>query len=195
MASTIPFSRLLALLENYRGAVIATMVCRTMPELLKRSRRDKTPTAEVYPHGVEKLAKGRCCLAADYQRNVRTQRAREGHRKPTGFRAEGIWNGQGERVGRFLVRHRETGQFYVRARPQGDEHGRPVRLWERWIDLATGRDVEGDALDRLKTDYLRHLPSEDRKQELIRRVPYRTYHLVGIHSVVLGGEVYQIDGF
>lgn len=187
----IKLSELDQVLTGHGGAVIVTMVTRTTPPLLARSRRDKSPTAERFPMGVEKLALGRFVLKADYERNVRAQRKREGHKRPDAFRRDKLWNGHGRRVGAF-AEHTETGEIYVVARPQSDYRGRPIRIWERWIDLSTGQDLDARQIEELARDYLRDRPATNEKQELTRTIPYRTYRVAAIHSVQVGGEVLVI---
>lgn len=190
---SVPLAELVGLLDRRPGAAIVTMVVRTEPALLVKSRADGTATAERFPHGIEKLALGRFMLANRYASNVRSQRRREGHPRPTAFRSGKLWAGHGERIGRFLARHTEHDRLYVVARPQSDDQGDAIKLWERWIDLATGRDLDGPELADLTKNYLRDRPAENRKQELRRRIPYRTYHVVSIHTVTIGGEVYRIE--
>lgn len=186
----LTLSELLELLETHCGAVIVTMTTRTEPRLLVRSRT--TQQVRRYPQGVEKLCHGRFMLANRYRDNVRAQRRREAHPRPESFRAGKLWNGKGERLGRFLARHVETGALYVVARPASDEQGYPVRIWQRWIDLATGRNIEGEELLELRRDWLAHRPALNEKQQLARRIPYRTYQVISIHSVTFGGQVYGL---
>lgn len=188
----VTLEQLLKILDAHRGAVIVAMVTRTEPRLLVRSRKTREPSAERYPHGIEKLCHGRFLLANNYGANVRAQRRRESHPNPKGFRAGQIWCGKGERVGRFLVRHTDSGAIYVRARPASDQRGLPVRLWERWINLATGADAAGDELVELQRDWLADRPAENRKQQLARTIPYRTYQVLSIHSATVGAETYRL---
>ena len=187
---SVTLSELLKLLDAHCGAVIVAMTARTEPKLLMRSRA----TQEVgrYPHGLEKLCRGRFMLANRYRDNVRAQRRREGHARPESFRSGKLWAGKGERIGRFIARHTDTGALYVVARPASDEHGYPVRIYQRWIDLATGRDVTGDELVELQRDWLADPPRITHKQQLARQVPYRTYHVQSIHAITFGGETYKV---
>lgn len=189
----VALAELVRLLDRHPGAAIVTMVVRTEPRLLVKSRLDGTPTPERFPHGIEKLGLGRFMLANRYQANVREQRRREAHPRPRAFRSGKLWSGHGERIGRFLARHTEHDRLYLVARPQSDSYGNPAKLWERWIDLARGCDLAGDELDDVKQNYLRDLPAESKKQELRRRIPYRTYHVVSVHSVTIGGQVYRVE--
>ena len=189
----VSLERLVGILEQHRGAAIVTAVTRTEPRLLAKSRKDKSPTAARYSHGVEKLCLTRLILANRYQDNVRAQRRREGHPKPEAFRASKLWRGRGRRVGRFLAVHVEHDRIYLVARPQADELGQPVRIWERWINLATGKDIEGEELEELKRDYLRDLPSSNAKQEVVRRIPYRCYQVESVHSVTVNGQVFALE--
>jgi hypothetical protein len=188
----VTLSRLLAILDQYRGTVIVSAVTRTEPRLLAKSRLDGTPTADRWPHGVEKLCLGRFILANRYQENVRAQRRREGHPKPEAFRAGKLWRGHGRRIGRFLARHDGRDRWYIVARPQSDEQGRPVRIWERWIDLATGQDVTGEELEELGRDWLRDAANAAGRQGVRRTIPYRTYHVESIRTVTLAGTVYAV---
>lgn len=185
--------RLVEILEGHRGTAIVAAVTRTEPRLLARSRSDKSPTSDRYPHGIEKLCLTRFILANRYQANVQAQRRREGHPAPEAFRASKLWGGKGKRIGRFLAVHVDRDQVYLVARPQSDELGQPVRIWERWINLATGEDIEGEELDRLKRDYLRDIPSSSPKQQVVRRIPYRCYQVESVHSVTIGGQVFAIE--
>lgn len=189
----ITLSQLVEKLETHAGAVIISMTTRTEPRLLAKSRRTREPTEERYSQGVEKLCRGLFMLANRYRDNVRSQRRREGHASPNGFRSDKLWAGKGERLGRFLARHKETGKLYVVARPASDEHGYPVRIWQRWIDLATGRDIAGEELLELRRDWLADRPAENHKQQLARRIPYRTYQVLSIHSVTFAGETYKVE--
>lgn len=188
----VTLARLEQILATHPGTVIVTMVCRTEPALLVKSRRTRQPTGERWPHGIEKIARGQFALGTFYGRNVRDQRRREGHPRPEAFRATRLWHGKGRRVGRYLVEHVETGRLYVRARPKSDEHGWPVRIYERWIDLTTGGDVLGDELVELQRDWLRDPPRRNGKQQLAKQIPYRTYEAVHVHSVTLGGRIYRL---
>lgn len=189
----VPLERLLAILEGHRGTIVVTMVTRTVPRLLAKSRRDKTPTAQTFPLGVEKLSLGRFILANSYRRNVVAQRQREKHPQPAAFDTDRLWAGAGRRLGRFLAQHKESGRLYVVARPQSDGRGNPLSIWTRWINLRTGKDLSGENLEELQTNYLRDLPSANRKQQLRRPIPYRTHHCVSIHSVTVGGVDYAVQ--
>jgi hypothetical protein len=185
-------ARLEQVLGAHHGAVIVGMVCRTEPELLRKSRRTGQATAERWPHGVEKLVRGQFLLGSCYQGGVRRQRRREGHPRPDDFHASRQWHGHGRHVGRFLIEHVDTGRLYVRARPKSDEHGYPVRLYERWIDLATCADVVGDELVELQRDWLRDPPRRSAKQQLAKQIPYRAYQLLSVHSVLVDGRVCRL---
>jgi len=189
--TVLSLAELLKLLDAHCGAVIVSLTARTEPKLLMRSRRDPAVVGR-YPEGIEKLVRGSFMLANRYRDNVRAQRRREGHPKPESFRTGKLWAGHGERVGRFIARHVESGRLYVVARPASDEHGYPVRIWQRWIDLATGRDIAGDELVELRRDWLANPPTISHKQQLARQIPYRTYHLVSIHTLRFGGESYRL---
>jgi hypothetical protein len=188
----VNLDRLLAILDAHPGAAIVTMVTRTEPRLLRKSRRSGQPCDERWPHGIEKLVRGRFMLANRYAANVRAQRRRENHPRAEAFQRAKLWRGKGQRIGRFLARHQDSGELYLVARPAADERGQPVRLWERWIDLATGRDIVGEEFTELAADWLRDLRGSNPKQQLARQIPYRTYHVVAIHSVTIGGAVYRL---
>lgn len=189
----VRLSQLAEVLARHPGAAIVTMIVRTEPRLLAKSRTDKRPVGEVYPLGIEKLCLGRFMVKNDYERNVRSQRAREGHRRPNAFTRDKLWQGAGTRVNGVFARHKESGRLYVVARPQTDEWGEPVRIWERWIDLATGRDLDGPEREELVREWLRDRPGTGAKQQCARPVPYRTYHVVSIHSLTIGGETFSIE--
>jgi hypothetical protein len=188
----VTLTQLIEILGRYNGSAIVVAVTRTQPRLLVKSRADGTPTADKYPHGVEKLTRQQMLLANCYEDNVVQQRRREGHPRPRAFKASALWRGKGSRLGKFLVRHVDDDRLYLRARPKSDDLGQPVRLWERWIDLGSGCDLTGEALEELKTFYLRDVPSANRKQQLNCPVPYRTYHVISIDSIKVGGEVYTL---
>lgn len=189
----LTLAELIEKLDAHRGTVIVAMIARTEPPLLAKSRATRQPPVEKYPAGIEKLVRGRFCLGTNYQSNVWEQRRREGHPDPDAFTTEAIWRGKGERLGRFLVRHKPTGKLYVRARPASHPRtGYPVRIWEKWIDLATGRDVAGDELLDLGANWLQDRQSVNRKQQLARTIPYQTYHVESIHAVILGRQTFQL---
>lgn len=187
-------AELIGLLNTHSGAVIVSMTARTEPTLLRKSRGTGQPVEERYPEGIEKIVRGRFMLASAYGANVRAQRKREGHPHPERFRAGKLWAGKGVRLCRFLAQHVETKHLYVVARPASDEHGYPVRLHERWIDLHQVRDVEGEELAELQTDWLKDPPRKPaKKQQLARQIPYRTYRVGSIHSITFGGETYGVE--
>lgn len=180
-------------LARHPGTAIVTMVVRTEPRLLAKSRSDKRPVAEVYPLGIEKLCLGRFMVKNDYQSNVRLQRAREGHRRPNAFRRDKLWKGAGRRVNGLFAVHKESGRLYIVARPQTDERGEPVKLWERWIDLSTGQDLDQQQREDLVANWLRDRPSANAKQQVARPVPYRTYHVLSVRALTIGGESFSIE--
>jgi hypothetical protein len=188
----VTIGRLVAILRQHPGAAIITAVTRTQPRLLAKSRADGTPTADRYPHGIEKLALARLMVATRYATNVRAQRRRERHPAPDAFTASPLWAGHGHRLNEYLVAHVDGDRLYLRARPQTDAAGNHVKLWERWIDLARGVDLTPDELEILRRDYLRDRPAANRKQQLHRAVPYQTYHLVSVLSVTVAGKVYAL---
>ena len=189
---SVTLDELLPRLEEHCGAVIVAMTTRTEPPLLKKARNDGRSVDDHFPCGVLKLARGSFMLANRYRDNVRSQRRREGHPRPESFRSGKLWGGAGERLGRFLARHVETGRLYVVARPASDRNGYPVRIWQRWIDLHSGDELAGDRLMDLRRNWMADPPSFSTKQALARQIPYRTYMAPSIHSVTFGGQVYRL---
>jgi len=206
--------QLLGVLEAHKGAVIIGMISRTDPPLLARSRADKSPTADRYPEGVQRLAQGRYMLNNNYGNNVQAQRTREDHPEPEGFQVAGLWeakhppcNGdgcpecnhtgrvpKGRRFGRFLVVHVDKpGTFYLRCRPASDGQGFPVKIRDEWKNPANDTTIEGEELDLLKSDYLKSKPKKSVKQQLDREIPYRTVNVDGVLTVTVGGTIYELD--
>jgi hypothetical protein len=190
----VTLAKLIEVLSAHPGTAIVTMVTRTEPRLLARSRSDRTQKAcDRWPHGIEKLCLGRFMLRNNYQANVRAQRRREGHPRPEAFTRDKLWAGKGRRIGNYVAEHKESGRLYLVARPQTDAGGNPVRLWERWIDLATGQDLDAIQRAELVRDWLHDRPAQNTKQQVSRPIPYRTYHVVSVHTLQINGETWRID--
>jgi hypothetical protein len=207
--------QLMGILEAHRGALILSARMRTRPDLLKKSRADGTPTEMRYPEGVERIAYGRFMVATNYEANVQAQRERENHPSPDQFEAGPMWPikcpvckgenpncdcchgegkvGMGRQLGRFLVVHvRKPGMFYLRCRPQADDHGKPVKIRDEWLRTDNGDHLSDEELDDLRTNFLK-ASGNNRKQELDREIPYRAYDVETIESVTVGGVTYEID--
>ena len=189
---------LLALLDAHKGAMIVTMTTRTEPKLLVKSRIDGVATSQRYPQGVERLAYGRYMLATNYESNVQAQRAKEGHASPESFQVQGLWvskahpEGAGRRFNRFLVVHVDKpGVFYMRARPDADEHGHAVKILDQYRHKA-GDEIEGDDLQALKAGYMPP-KGKAKKQELAKDVPYRAIEVGNVLTVTFGGITYELD--
>lgn len=195
----VSLSELLAILDSHKGALIVTMVTRTNPKLLAKSRATGQATVERFPQGIERMAYGRFLLGTNYEANVQAQREREGHDDPQGFAVEGLWKSQahpegaGRHLGRFLVVHVDKpGVFYFRCRPQSDEQGMPLKIRSELINPDTGDEIVGDDLDDLIHNYM---PARGpaKKQEVAREIPYRAYEVGGIVSLTVGGITYELD--
>jgi hypothetical protein len=206
--------QLVGILEAYKGALIVSATMRTRPALLAKSRADSTPTATHFPEGVERVAFGRHMLATNYESNVVAQRGREDHVAPDQFEAGPLWPikcplcsgdgcevchttgkiGMGRHYNRFLVVHvRKPGVFYLRCRPAGDEHGRPVKIRDEWRRVHDGSEIEGDELADVKAHYLKSKSSGTPKQELAREIPYRGYDVTALETLTVGSVVYELD--
>jgi hypothetical protein len=174
MAQTITMPQLVDLMEDRTaGARILTMVARTNPKCLKKTRDDKTPVAVLYPEGIERLNFTRCMVGFNYEANM--QKALP----DPSFEAGPIWNGKGKRVGRFVVEHTVTGNRYFRVRPDTDREGLPRPLQSRWTDLATGEAIEGEALAYVKKNILAG------GQKEVPAIQYRLYGFPTVEQVIL----------
>lgn len=189
---------LIELLDAHKGAMIVTMTTRTEPKLLVKSRLDGVATAERFPQGVERLAFGRYMVANNYEANVQAQREREDHDEPQAFQAVGLWTSQahpggaGRRFGRFMVIHVDKpGVFYMRARPDADQHGHPVKILDEYRHK-NGEQVDGDDLALLKEGYL-PAKSKSKKQEVSKEIPYRAIEMSNVLTVTFGGITYELD--
>lgn len=173
---------LLAVLEEYKGAVFASVTTDTEPKTLAKSRVTGEPTPNIRHESYRRIM-----LATNYENNVKAQREREGHESPDSFQAESLWKGKGRRFGRFLVVHEDKpDQFYLRIRPQADEHGRPVAIKSKW--LRDGAEVNQDEL----AEFLPK-PRPASKQELTKEIPYRAYKVENIKTLTIGGVTYELD--
>ena len=186
--------QLLGILEQQKGTVFVGIVAETEPKMLKKSRADGTPTGERFPTGVHRINQNTFMLGTNYESNVQAQREREGHDNPQGFQAEGLWNGKGHRLGRFLVVHEEKeGQFYFRTRPSANQQGHPVTIREKWLKPGQQeQEITGDELIDLKENFL---PKKGpaRKQEIDKEIPYRPYKIEGIKTITIAGVLYELD--
>jgi len=196
----VSLAEMIEILDARKGAMIVSMVTDTKPKLLAKSRATSEPTSERYPEGIGRLAFGRHMLATNYEANVQAQREREEHADPQEFKVEGLWKskahpeGAGRRFGRFLVIHVDKpGVFYFRTRPDSDEHGRPVKIRDRWMRKHDNSEVEGDELDDLKENYLSSKPNGQSKQQLAREIPYRACEVANVKSITIGGITYELD--
>ena len=209
----VSLQQLVGILDAYKGALIVSATMRTQPALLAKSRLDKTPTAERYPAGVERLAYGRFMLATNYEANVQAQRGREDHPDPTQFAAGPLWPikcplcsgggcdvchgkgeiGMGRHYNRFLVVHvRKPGVFYIRTRPYADGHGSPIKIKDKWSHKG-GDEIVGEELEDVQQNFLKSKSSGTPKQQLDREIPFRPYNVEGIVQLTVGGVVYDLD--
>jgi hypothetical protein len=159
--------------DRTKGARILTMVARTNPPCLKKCRDSKEPVADLYPAGIERLNYCRFMVGFDYEANVQ---------KKTGdpdFEAGPIWNGAGQRVGRFVVEHKVTGKRYFRVRPDTDRDNLPRPIQSTWTDLQTGEEISGDRLAYLKANCL------SGSQSGVPAIQYRLYGWDTVEQIIM----------
>lgn len=106
---------LIKLLDQFNGPRIITLTIRTEPELLKKHRISK----ELCPFtkGITKITQRVGIIGASYKNVVNNWLGKLG--AVGDFEPQALWNGNGEHVGNFLVRHKQTGQLYLAFMPLG----------------------------------------------------------------------------
>lgn len=185
------------LLERRNRTEPVTIMTRTEPKM-KSGRKDKE-TGE-YPNPfitsdkeskVERLALRNYFIGASYESVVNRQRVREDHGEY--FTAEELWGGHGERVNKFVVRHKGNGKLYLacKAPNQRDNPGLADTIESRYQWKDTGLPLTEDE----ETAYKEWLPkpSASKRQETDKAIHWRTVELKNIEYVRIGGREYTLD--
>jgi hypothetical protein len=179
--SCIDPSPLLAYLDSLvPGARVVSLTTRTRPRL-----KAGCPYQSVY-----RVATRNGTIGCGYESCVNRQRVREG--QPTDrddtilyFEAASLWHGQGEHVGRWLVRHRKTGKLYLMFRPTTDKAGHPIISFDHWYDGRRGKAIASGDLK----EWLVQRGSSDR-QGVDKPVVWRTIELANVVQIVHGCQIY-----
>jgi len=204
-------------IDRIRGTTFLTLWARTEPEMLAR---DSAGNANPF-RGKIFHEWGRCVtFGADYERAVNRAWAKatngqhgtiRGQRKPPPgelfdkhedlretFDAAGLWCGYGERLNRFLARHKETGQLYLVYMLQSFPPGHPRAgfvkgpLFNRFVWKSRNQPiVPGRLLPFLRV----RQPStkqQVRRFGAIEQRP-RTVMLQNLLQLNMGGEVLEVQ--
>lgn len=175
------------------GAKVVVMVTFTKPKLNKRNRTTGEPCP--YAAGVMRMAERYGMLGVSYENAVNNQRGRE--EQPTNeddvvqyFQAKSLWNGLGEHIpgNPFLVRHNSTGKEYVTFMPRRNKENEVQNGAERWIDLATGLDLDPTSIE----DYLPPAPKDSGRQETDAITFWKCIAIENVKQIRTNGEIYDI---
>lgn len=167
------------------GPRIVTLKTKTYPRLLKKGRESGLPC----PYdGVHRVVSRNGIIGCSYENSVNNERAREG--KPVDdadvvmyFDALSLWNGKGEHVGRWLVRHIDKpGSMYITFRPTRKADGEIMVMDDVWMDGA------GSIVDPAELEEWLPLPSVSSRQMVDKPVAWRTIELDNVLSVTFNGE-------
>jgi hypothetical protein len=167
------------------GPRIVTLRTKTYPRMLKKGRVSGLPCPVA---GVHRIVSRNGIIGSSYENGVNNRRALEGQPVDANdvvlyFDALELWNGKGEHVGRWFVRHIDKpGSVYLTFRPKQKPGGEVVVMDDVWMDDA-GNIVNPDDLEEWLP-----LPSVNRRQMVDRLVPWRTIELDNVLSVTFDGQ-------
>ena len=187
---------IISYLDGQKGAIACSVVARTAPKLLVKSRiNHDLLAADLYPRGVERIALRNIMLGVNYEAAVNRARTAEivaNHQSAASaeyFDARFLWqdkNGIGHGVKveghPYLVTHDTGGGLYFATRPYQfptDDPAvvsgtcAPVQM-DEWRDIASGRSLDPINL----ADFL-PVPHKSISQGLEHDLAWRTYGIDG----------------
>lgn len=176
---------------NMRGAMIVTLETETVLEMNKTHRETGEPNP--FYEKILHRAIRNGMLNVDYENAVNNRRGQE---TPDGeyleeFQAEKLWWGKGEHVCRGIARHKVSLEEYLVFYPRHDQEGNPTTkdIGYFLVDEESGSETSIDKETLLP--YMKK-PSENKRQNVDRPVPWRTIKLSSLISILAGGEKHLI---
>lgn len=175
--------------------------------LLVNGRVSGVESARRYPQGVKHICSKTIRPRKSYGEDIIRERIAEAAQgigpfagkdaeeiRRIGYDVAELHRGHSERVGPFLAQHKIRKTIYVRFSLDQSRGGPEVRAanWERYVDIATGKDLSEAELAALKADYLAKKTKCAKQGCAFERFP-RTLKATNLLQVVCG-EVYAFDG-
>jgi len=189
------FERLLASRKN--NATFVALMMRTDPVDNGKMRTGRKKEG-VYPNPfvtadkeslIEHLTLCNVIVGSSYENGVNNQREREGH--PEHFTAEALWNGKGERVNRYVVRHKENGRLYLSIRYNNADNETPAVISSRYQWKATGQPLTDAEMAEL-SPWIKE-ESQPKTQETDRQIFWNTVKLSNLEFIRIDGQDYTLD--
>ena len=189
------FERLLDTRPN--GATFVALMMRTDPVENGRMRTGRKKEGS-YPNPfvnddktsrIEKLTLANVIIGSSYENGVNNQREREGHEEH--FTAESLWNGAGERVNRYVVRHKPSGRLYLAVRYNNEDSETPRIISTRYQWKATGTPLTDEEMAELQP-WLKE-DSKPKAQETERTIFWNTVKLSNLEFLRIDGRDYTLE--
>jgi hypothetical protein len=174
-----------------KGAMICTLETATILDMNKTHRETKEPNP--FFEKVIHRAIRNGMLNVDYENAVNNRRGQEtaDGEFMEEFNAEALWGGKGEHVCRGIARHKGTLEEYLVFYPRHDEKGDPTTkdIGYFLVDEITKEEtvIEKEVL----LPYLK-AKGVNKRQQVDRPVPWRTFKLDSLVSITVGGEKHLI---
>lgn len=133
-------------LAQINGARIISLRTKTQEKLLAASRAE-------FPDGISKICRTVGMLGVNYENAANNILAKEflgdDISELPHFTPEAQWKGAGERVNKFFIRHKVSGELYLKFMPKL-VNGFEQQTDKIYIDNATGLEVTKEAFEKYK---------------------------------------------
>ncbi len=173
----------------------------TFVNLFARTALDMNKTGNPYYGNVVHEWGRNVTFGADYQNSVNRRWTEADPEDTEYFFAEKLWAGHGERVNRYMARHRKEGTEYLIYQLRTDAEGKILpHLYDRYVLADSGETIEQEKL-------LPWLPKKQpsKKQRVLELGCRETFprtvkinggflgrHRLGLLSLAIDGEQYQV---
>jgi hypothetical protein len=193
------------------GAPFVAIITRTLKVggdgMVKKHRASGLSTAALYPKGIRVVRSVVIRAGRNYERDVINQRIAESGNadspfygktpeeiREIGYQSEGLHRGKTRSIGRHLGQHSVSGQVYFVYSPDQRRDSAEVRAatWERYINAATGKELEEWELADVKEN-LFPAKSKTHKQGVKHDRARRTLKIENLLSVK-AGDTFNVDG-
>lgn len=162
---------------------------------------------DLYPKGIILTRSIVIRAGRSYERDVVNQRVAESdnpesrwHGKSAdeiraeGYQSEGLFKGNARSIGRHLAQHNKTGQVYFVYSPDQTRDSAELRKenWSRYVDAATGRELEAWEVADVKENLL-SVSGKTGKQGVEFDRARRTLKIENLLQVK-AGDTFSVDG-